>query len=127
MAKDSERVVVDSSGWIEFLADGPLADKFAPHFEHEERLVVPAIVIYEVYKKLVAESGSTDAGRFLSVALRARVISVDEHLATAAARISLDHRLAMADALIYATTLAAGARLVTRDAHFKGLPGATVY
>jgi len=126
MPKGSELFLVDSSGWIEFLGDGPLADRFAPYFEREERLIVPAIVLYEVYKKLLSARGPA-ADRFLSAALRARVVPIDERLALLAARISLDRRLAMADAMIYATALDAGAHLVTSDAHFQGLPGATVF
>ncbi len=126
MPKGSELFLVDSSGWIEFLGDGPLADKFAPYFEREERLIVPAIVLYEVYKKLLSAGSSAAADRFLSAALRSRVAPVDERLALVAARISLDRRLAMADAMIYATALNAGAHLVTSDAHFQGLPDVTV-
>jgi len=127
MPKGSELFLVDSSGWIEFLGDGPLADRFAPYFEREEHLIVSAIVLYEVYKKLLSGSGSMAADRFLSAALRARVVPIDERLALLAARISLDRRLAMADAMIYATALVTGARLVTSDAHFEGLPEATVF
>jgi predicted nucleic acid-binding protein len=127
MPKGSELFLVDSSGWIEFLGDGPLADRFAPYFEREERLIVPAIVLYEVYKKLLSVQGSMAADRFLSAALRARVVPIDERLALLAARISLDRRLAMADAMIYATALVSGARLVTSDSHFKGLPEATFF
>jgi len=126
VSRGSELFLVDSSGWIEFLGDGPLADRFAPYFESEERLVVPAIVLHEVYKKLLSIRGSTSADRFLSSASRARVISMDERLALLAARVSLDHRLAMADAMIYATALVTEAHLVTADAHFHGLPEATV-
>jgi toxin FitB len=125
--KESELFLVDSSGWIEFLGDGPLANRFAPYFEWEERLVVPAIVLYEVYKKLLSVQGSSAADRFLSAALRARVVPIDERLALLAARISLDRRLAMADAMIYATALEARAHLFTTDAHFQGLPEATVF
>ena len=57
MPKGSELFLVDSSGWIEFLGDGPLADRFAPYFEREEWLIVPAIVLYEVYKKLLSVAG----------------------------------------------------------------------
>ncbi len=126
VAKDSELFLVDSSGWIEFLGEGPLADRFAPYFEREERLIVPTIVLYEVYKKLLSQ-GSSAADRFLSAALRTRVIPIDERLALLAARISLDRRLAMADAMIYATVLATQAHLVTSDAHFEGLPDTTVF
>jgi predicted nucleic acid-binding protein len=127
MPKGSELFLVDSSGWIEFLGEGPLADRFAPYFEREERLIVPAIVLYEVYKKLLSERGSTAADRFLSAALRSRVAPIDERLGLLAARVSLDRRLAMADAMIYATALVAGAHLVTSDAHFEGLPQASVF
>ena len=125
MTKGSEIFLVDSSGWVEFLGDGPRAEKFAPYFEREERLLVPAIVLHEVYKKLLSAQGSTTADRFLSAALRARAVPIDERLALLAARISLDRRLAMADAMIYATALAAGASLITSDAHFQGLPAVT--
>jgi predicted nucleic acid-binding protein len=127
MPKGSELFLVDSSGWIEFLGDGPLAEQFAPYFEHEERLIVPAIVLYEVYKKLLSVRGSSAADRFLSAASRARVVPIDDRLALLAARISLDRRLAMAEAMIYATALVAGAHLVTSDPHFQGLPEATVF
>jgi predicted nucleic acid-binding protein len=127
MPKGSELFLVDSSGWIEFLGDGPLADRFAPYFEREDRLIVPAIVLYEVYKKLLSARGSSAADRFLSAASRAHGGPIDERLALLAARISLERRLAMADAMIYATAIAAGAHLVTSDAHFQGLPEATVF
>jgi len=126
VTKGSELFLVDSSGWVEFIGDGPLAGKFAPYFEREERLVVPAIVLYEVYKKLLSSQGSTAADRFLSAALRARFVPIDERLALLAARISLDRRLAMADVMIYATALAAGAHLVTSDSHFQGMAEVTI-
>ena len=126
MTKASDLFLVDSSGWVEFIGDGPLAEKFAPYFEREEHLLVPAIVLYEVYKKLLSAQVSTAADRFLSAALRARLVPIDERLALLAARISLDRRLAMADAMIYATALAAGAHLITSDSHFQGLAEVTV-
>jgi toxin FitB len=124
--KGSELFLVDSSGWVEFLADGPRAEAFAPYFEREEQLVVPTVVLYEVYKKLLSAQGSPVADRFLSAALRARVVAFDERLALLAARISLERRLAMADAIIYATALGSEAHLLTVDGHFKGLAVATV-
>jgi predicted nucleic acid-binding protein len=126
MPKGSDLFLVDSSGWIEFLGDGPLADRFAPYFEREERLIVSMIVLYEVYKKLHSVQGSTVADRFLSAALRAHIVVTDERVALLAARISLDRRLAMADSMIYASALVSGAHLVTSDSHFQGLPEATV-
>jgi predicted nucleic acid-binding protein len=43
-----------------------------------------------------------------------------------AASLSIDHQLAMADALIYAAARYHAAELITSDAHFTNLPGVTV-
>jgi toxin FitB len=120
---DSELVLVDSSGWIEFIGDGPKADQFAQYFQRDEVLLVPPVVVYEVYKKLLRSASRTVAMRFTSHALRGRVVEFDTQLAIHAAAVSLDHNLAMADAIIYATAQANRAQLVTADHHFANLPG----
>jgi len=124
-ASDSKQVVVDSSAWIEFLADGPKAAQLARYFEQEEHLLVPAIVVYEVYKKLLREQGNTAAERFLSQALRLAMVDLDPGMAVAAAHTSLEHGLAMADAIVYAIARTHQAQLVTMDKHFRQLPGVT--
>lgn len=118
----TEWVLVDSSGWLEALTGDILAPHFQPYLEREADLVVPTIVIYEVRKKLKSGLGDCIADQFLSHALRARVVALDEHLAVAAASISIQHRLAMADAIIYATARALEAELITGDASFENLP-----
>jgi toxin FitB len=45
--------VVDSSGWLEFFADGPNADFFAPAIENIPELVVPSLSMYEVFKRVL--------------------------------------------------------------------------
>ncbi|MFZ3217205.1 MAG: type II toxin-antitoxin system VapC family toxin [Candidatus Acidiferrales bacterium] len=123
---DSETTLVDSSGWIAYLGDGPKADAFGPYFEREDLLVVPTIVIYEVVKKLQATLNDAVVQRFLSHAYRAREVELDSSLAIAAAQVSIRHRLAMADAIIYATAEAEGAQLVTGDPDFHGLAGVII-
>ena len=123
---DSEPLVVDSSGWLEYVTEDVQAAQFAPYIEREAPLLVPTIVLYEVYKKLLMDRGKTAADRFASQAMRRIVVSLDEDLALAAAQVSLDHRLAMADAIIYATAQAHQAQLVTGDLHFQGLPGVII-
>ena len=125
-ATASELVLVDSSGWVEYMGEGPKLSQFAPFLEDELRLIVPTIVLYEVRKKLLLTAGKTLADRFLSVAFRTWVIDLDQHLAIAAAMISIEKKLAMADAIIYATALAHRAELVTSDQAFSGLPGVTL-
>lgn len=118
--------LVDSSGWFEFVTDGAKADKFAAYLEPEEKVVVPTIVMYEVCKKLRVQLGSHGPDQFLSYAMRRRVVGLDEQTAIAAADISLQHRLHMADAIIYSTSLRYRAELVTADSHFQAVPGVTI-
>ncbi len=118
----TDLVLVDSSGWLEAITAEPNGPQFQPYLEREDRLVVPTIVIYEVYKKLhTGVKGIAD--QFLSHAFRARVIELDEHIAIDAAELSVGLRLHMADAIIYATARSVKAEIVTGDHHFNGLPG----
>lgn len=122
----SDLLLVDSSGWLEYITSDTKSAAFAPFLEGSRPLLVPTIVLYEVYKKLTQMRGKTEADRFASHALRQSIVELDEDLALSAARISLVHKLAMADAIIYATALSQHAKLVTSDQAFSGLPGVTL-
>ncbi len=113
--------VPDSSAWIEYFREGSLAPMFAPIMEDRQTLIVPSIVIYEVYKWMLLKFGEEGAMNARSMMMRGKVILLDPELAIAAARISVKHKLAMADAIIYATTLTNAAELWTSDAHFSEL------
>lgn len=113
---------VDSSGWIEYLHDGANADAFAPAIENVDLLIVPAIVIFEVFKFTLRTRGEKDA-HTVAVAMRqGKLVEIDDTLALSAARISLANGLAMADSLILATAHAHNATLWTQDDDFEGLP-----
>jgi predicted nucleic acid-binding protein len=88
--------------------------------------LVPTIVLYEVLKILLLRAGRSEADAFLSEALRRKVVDLTDTIALAAASLSIDYKLPMADAIIYATARAHQAELVTSDAHFTGLPGVTI-
>jgi predicted nucleic acid-binding protein len=124
----SERFVVDSTGWVEYLADGPKAPAFAAYLEKPESLFLPTIVVYEVYKKLLRERRDHLAQEFLSGAFNfhERIVPLDTSLAELAARISLETKLAMADAIIYAAAKTHRATLITSDTHFSGLDFVTL-
>ena len=119
-------ILVDSSGWIEYLAERPLADAFAPYLEGDEPLLVSTIEIYEIYKVVRRDLDEERAVEAVAALRGATVESVDETLALEAADLSLRHGLAMADSIIYATARRHGATLVTADTDFEGLPDATV-
>jgi len=108
------------------LGSGPKADAFSRYLEPEDNLVVPSIVLYEVHRKLLLTGGKKEIDRFLSHALRGQQAALDADLAREAAHISFDHKLAMADAIIYATALRYKAELITADPDFRGLPGVLI-
>ena len=85
-----------------------------------------AIEVYEVYKVIRRDFSEERAVEAVSVLRRATIAPVDEPLALEAAELSLAHRLAMADSLVYATARRHGATLVTGDADFEGLPDTIV-
>ena len=118
-------IVVDSSGWVEFFTDGVLADQYARRLRNLQLVVTPAIVIYEVYKRLKRELGEDDALIAVSAMQRSRVVPISQELALAAADLSLQHGLAMADALILATAQSFDAELVTSDRDFERVVGVT--
>ena len=124
----SDRVVVDSTGWVEFLSDGPKADAFARYLLNPDAVLLPTIVLYEVYKKILRERGHALAEEFLSHAysFHEREVSFDIALAVLAAKTSLEANLPMADAIIYASARMNRAELITSDSHFAGLLGVTV-
>ena len=113
--------VVDSSGWIEYLAGGPNADFFAGPIEGEEPVAVPSIVLFEVYRHVARHVGREEALSVVAALHRSTLVELDASLALEAAELSLGTGLAMADSLILATTRALGATLWTQDADFDGM------
>jgi predicted nucleic acid-binding protein len=113
--------LVDTSGWLAYFADSPQAPHFAAAIEDTEHLLVPAIVVYEVFKRVMLAFDENRALLALGQLKLGRVVDVDEAIALYAAKLSLEKRLPMADALIYATALLHGATVFTQETHFEGL------
>lgn len=118
-APSPARILLDSSCWLEWLADTPRAGLFEAALQHPQDLIVPVIVVYEVIKKLRREVGDEVAWSALALMQQGKVVEVDQNLALAATQ----NGLPLADSLIHATAQAHDAELWTQDAHFKGLPG----
>ena len=111
--------VVDSSGWLEYFEGSDRAGLFAPAIENTERLIVPVISIYEVFKRFRITRTQDDAEQAAEVMQRSLVVDIDLTLVLSAAA----NGLPLTDSLIYATARAHGATLWTQDSHFVGLPG----
>lgn len=115
--------VVDSSGWLEYFADGPNADFFAQAIEAVTDLVVPTLSLYEVFKRVLQQRGEGDALQSVAVMIQGNVIDLDMDLALRAAKVSMDLKLPMADSVMLATAQAHGAVLWTQDADFEEIAG----
>lgn len=115
--------LVDSSGWLEYFADGRNAEFFSAPVEDTGNCIVSAINIYEVFRKLLAERNEQTALQAIAVMHQCRIHPVDEQVALSAAKISHDLRLPMADSIILATARLNEAMLWTQDADFKGIEG----
>lgn len=120
-------ILVDSSGWIEYFTDGPLADEFAPFLEVLPEVVTPTIVIFEVYRVIRRQRSEETATAAVAQMQKTQVVELDQFLALTAADLGIEHGLAMADAIVYATAQSEGIDLVTADSDFSGLPGARVF
>jgi predicted nucleic acid-binding protein len=115
--------VVDTSAWIEWLAASPAGTAIAAEIPARETWVVPTIVQLELAKWLNREAGEDRADQVTAFTEMCVVAPLDTKIALAAAALCARHRLATADAIVYATALHHDADLLTCDAHFDGLPG----
>ena len=115
--------VVDSSGWLEYFADGPNAGFFAPAIEDVSSLIVPTISLYEVFKRVLQQRGEGEALQAIAVMMEGRVVELTAEIALEAARLSVERRLPMADSVMLATARAYDAVLWTQDADFEGMEG----
>jgi predicted nucleic acid-binding protein len=115
--------IVDSSGWLEYFADGPNASVFAPVINKTNELVVPALSVYEVFKRIYLQRGESEALMAAALMQQGRVVELDVTLALTAAKLSAETKLPMADSIILATARAEGAILWTQDVDFAGMEG----
>lgn len=115
--------VVDSCGWLEYLASGPNADFFAPALTDAESLIVPSISVYEVFKRVLLQRDEGDAFQAVALMQQGRIVDLDSSAAIAAAGLSVEVGLPMADAIMLSVARSHGAVLWTQDSHFEGVDG----
>ena len=113
--------VLDSSGWIELLAGSDRAHFFEPALR-AKRLFVPSIVRYEVGRYVLSHNGSSGRELALTALSKFEQVAIDEAVADVASELAQVHKLAMADALVYAAALIVHAELWTQDKDFERLP-----
>ena len=119
--------IVDSSGWLAYFADEPNSKHFLIPLKDSASLVVPTITIYEVFKVVLRESSENEAIQAVAAMQKGTVVDLTTKLAIAASKLSLQHRLPMADSIIIATSQAFSAKIWTQDSDFKNISGAKYF
>lgn len=114
--------VVDSSAWLEYFCEGPNASNYLAPLENPEKLIVPVVTIYEVFKFLLHQRDEDAALLAIGQMQKGIVVPVDSKLAIQASVLSLQYKIPMADSLILATAQAYSATIWTQDAHFQTIP-----
>lgn len=117
--------VIDTSGWLEYLADGPLAAQYEKYLAKPEAIITPSIALSEVYKKVKKAKGAEVAMALVAQMEKTSVIALDEEIAVMAGDLALAHSLALPEAIAYATALREEAQLLTANPHLKGLEQVT--
>ncbi len=115
--------VVDSSGWLEYFADGPNAAFFAAPIEATRELLVPTLSLYEVFKRVLQQRGEEPALQAVALMQQGRIVDLTPAIALSAAKASIERRLPMADSIMLVTAQAHGAVFWTQDADFGGVEG----
>jgi len=118
-------ILIDSYGWIEYFAGGPLAEEYARYLEKAdaENTITPTIIVYEVYKKIKTTRDEQKALEAYAQISQTKIIELTGPLSLEAADISLAANLGMADSIILATAKAYNAEIVTSDEHLKSMNG----
>lgn len=115
--------VVDSSGWLEFFAEGPNASSFAHPIQDVSRLLVPVVTLTEVFKRILQQRDKPSALEAVGHMMQGEVVPFTSELALEAGRLGHSLKIPLADSLILATVHQYNAILWTQDADFKTIPG----
>ena len=118
-------ILVDTSAWIEWLIGSPTGEKLAQHLPDQTDWLVATMVQLELANWLTREVGEDKADQVVAFTQVCQVVPLDTEIALAAADACRVHKLASADAIIFATARAQDATLLTCNKHFDGLPGVT--
>lgn len=111
--------VVDSSGWLEYFAEGPNTAFFAHAIEDTSKLIVPTLSLLEVFKRVIQQRGENDALQAVALMQQGTVVDLDARLALEAARLGVELRLPLADSVMLATARAHHATFWTQDSDFE--------
>jgi predicted nucleic acid-binding protein len=115
-------ILVDTCGWIEWLTDGILANKYKPFMQDVESIIVPTSVQFELYKWASRVKNKQEALKVIALTEQGKVIPLTTSISLLAGDLASEYKLSFADAIIYATAQNEQVELITSDDHFLNLP-----
>jgi predicted nucleic acid-binding protein len=115
--------LVDSCGWLEYFAEAPNADFYAPAIEGVRDLIVPTICILEVFKRILQQRNEDAALQAIALMHQGLIVDLTSNIALDAAKVGTQLKLPLADSVILATARAHAAVIWTQDEDFKGIKG----
>lgn len=115
--------LVDSSGWLEYFADGPNANYFATPIEDVNNLLVPSLCVLEVFKNVLRQRDENSALQAVALMKQGIILDLDISIALSAAKLGLEYKLPLADSIVLATARANDAIVWTQDVDFKNIEG----
>ncbi len=121
-----KKYLIDSSCWIEIFTQGPQSGLCEKYLDKKAEILVPTLVIYEVYKKILVKASEDQALSAISFLSQNTTLDLDRDTALLAADLSIEYRLAMADSIVLAHSKTQEASLITRDYDFHGIPDVVV-
>jgi predicted nucleic acid-binding protein len=122
---EPQLLLLDTSAILTFIGDEPGADRVEEALR-DATTIVPWPVLLETHSISLREAGPAEADRRVALLKRLAVTIVwgmDEATVLTAARLKADHRLSLADAMIAAFAMRAGAVLLHKDPEFDSLAG----
>ena len=115
--------VIDSSGWIEFFLGTLAGQIYKPVIEQTSQLIVPALSLFEAHKFLSSRAEAAQRDACLDIMRRGKVVPVTDARAIAASAVAQQHKLSMADAVMYSIAREYEATFWTQDVDYQGLAG----
>jgi predicted nucleic acid-binding protein len=115
--------LVDSCGWLEYFADAPHANFYAPAVEDVQNLIVPTICILEVFKRILQQRNEDAALQAIASMHQGLIVDLTSSIALDAAKIGAQLNLPLVDSVILATARTHAAVIWTQDEDFRGIKG----
>jgi len=115
--------VVDTSGWLAYFSVEPYTERFEKLITDPDSLITAKIILYEVFKVVLPESGENEALQTIAAMKKGKVVDLTTPIALAALKLSLEYELPQGDNIIFTTAKQFDAVNRTLNSHFKNIKG----